>query len=126
MLFTLQSSAQRIENFADFEAIDTLTTFNEWQHVKEYYGADSIHYEVRYKIWGEGCQRRKFETQKEKKCKFYIQEQLWIQDGSHEWKHGIKGHTLGKEVDEQQLFVWYSKSGKVAQKTKKKDKYSLK
>ncbi|MBL4704811.1 MAG: hypothetical protein JKY54_09835 [Flavobacteriales bacterium] len=123
-IFAFHSAAQRIPQCSDFNGFDTLNVLKTWQYSKEYYSKDTIRYEVRYKLWGKGCLVG-VSSVKPKKCKFYIQEQLWRKDGSLEWKHGIWGHRSGKQVNEQQLFVWYSQWGKVAQKTKKKKSYLI-
>lgn len=123
-LTTFHSLGQRIDDYGAFNGFDTLDILKTWQYQREYYGKDSVKYEVRYKMWGKGCIDVS-NVESSKKCRFYIQEQLWRKDGSLEWKHGIWGHRVGRQVKESQVFYWYVKSGKLAQKTRKKKRYTL-
>jgi len=119
-------NAQQIDKYSDFTGFDTLSILKEWQYSKVYYGKDTVKYDVRFKHWGKGCNAKAGDTNFNKKCKFYIQEQLWRKDGTLEWKHGIWGSVRWSTVEEKQVFYWYAKSGKLAQKTKKKNVYGLK
>ncbi len=114
--------SQRLEDYADFHGFDTLKVEKEWQYYREYHNADTVKYELRFKMWGKGCPVPSGEDSKGK-CKFYIQEQRWREDGSLIWKHGIWGHRKASLVKESQFFAEYSKAGKLVRKIKKKREY---
>ncbi|MFT7611601.1 MAG: hypothetical protein ACI9J3_000546 [Parvicellaceae bacterium] len=125
VLFLGQLKAQQIAKYSDFRGFDTLDVLKEWQYSKEYYSKDTVKYDVRFKQWGKGCNAKSGDQAYTKKCKFYIQEQLWRKDGTLEWKHGLWGSVAGSFVEEKQVFFRYTKSGKLAQKSSKKNDYKL-
>ena len=109
-----QSYEQHVKSISDFKKFDSITDCNTWYEYKELYSDSIVRYAVKYKLSSslDDCATCSFGKAN---CKYIFHESLWRKDGSIEWENRIVAKAFEKIK-----YKWYTKSGKVAIREKKK------
>ena len=109
-----KSYEQHVKSISDFKKFDSINECNTWFEYQETYADSSVRYIVKYKLSSrlDDCTACSFGKAN---CKYILHESLWRKDGSIEWENRVVVKAFEKIK-----YEWYTKSGKVAIREKKK------
>ncbi len=106
-----------LDSLSGFTCFDTITVPLEWHSLKVYYPDSTLLEDIRFRIWGDGCQQ-----DQSGKCFYRFQRQTFFENGKIQEKEGGYGWIDPKSSKSIYQLLVYNRKGKLMYVEKKKKK----